>query len=330
MVKKPLVLLKSGELKREENTLVFITDNEGKKVVPVKSISEIEVFGELSINKRALEFLTQNKIPVHFYNRYGYYIGTFYPREFLNSGYVILKQAEHRLNPELRIYLAKSFVKGAALNILKNLKNYTSKAPNIIKVYEQISEILPNIDNSSKIPQIMAVEGQIRELYYSVFPEILNRFSFESRTKRPPSDEINALISFGNTLLYTRVLSEIYATHLDPRIGYLHETNMRSFNLNLDIAEIFKPIIVDRLIFSLVNKNILKRSDFEREIGICYLNKSGKEKFIRAFEEKMASTIKHKKLGRRVSFRRLIRLECYKLLKHLIEDEIYTPFVMWW
>ena len=329
-MKKPLILLKSGKLKREENTLVFIADKGEKRVVPVKSISEIEVFGELSINKRALEFLTQNKIPVHFYNYYGYYVGTFYPREYLNSGYIILKQVEHRLNPELRIYLAKSFVKGAALNILKNLRNYISKIPKVNETYKEISELLYSINEVEGISQLMALEGNIRELYYSTFSQILSNFPFKKRTKRPPEDEINALISFGNTLLYTRVLSEIYATHLDPRIGYLHETNMRSFNLNLDIAEIFKPIIVDRLIFSLVNKKIIKETDFEKELGVCYLNKAGKEKFIRAFEKKLASTIKHKKLGKKVSFRRLIRLECYKLIKHFIGDELYTPFVMWW
>jgi len=325
----PLVLLKSGKLKREANTLVFISEEE-KKVVPINAISEIEVFGELEINKRVLEFLTYHKIPVHFYNYYGYYVGTFYPREHLNSGYVILKQAEHRLNPQFRLYLAKNFVIGSALNITKNLKAYTSKHPEIKKNIGEIAELLELIEEAEDIPTLMAIEGNIRELYYKCFTKFLKKFPFEKRIKRPPSDEVNALISFGNSLLYTKVLSEIYSTHLDPRIGYLHETNMRSFSLNLDIAEIFKPIIVDRVIFFLINKGILKEKDFSREVGVCYLNKDGKEKFIRAFEKKLSSTIKHKKLGRNVSFRRLIRLECYKLIKHLIGDETYKPFIMWW
>jgi len=329
-MKKPLILLKSGKLKREANTLVFIPENGNKKVVPVNGISEIEVFGELDINKRTLEFLTYHKIPVHFYNYYGYYVGTYYPREHLNSGYVTLKQAEHRLNSELRLYLARNFVIGAALNITKNLKAYVSRFPEVKEVIREIATFLELIEETEEIPSLMAIEGNIRELYYNSFSIFLKDFSFSKRTKRPPKDEINALISFGNTLLYTKVLSEIYSTHLDPRIGYLHETNTRSFSLNLDIAEIFKPIIVDRTIFSLVNRGILKKEHFEREAGICYLNKDGKEKFIRAFEEKLSSTIKHKKLGRRVSFQRLIKLECYKLLKHLIGDETYTPFVMWW
>lgn len=329
-MKRPLILLKSGKLKREANTLVFISEEGNKKVVPINGISEIEVFGELEINKRALEFLTHHKIPVHFYNHYGYYVGSYYPREHLNSGYVTLKQAEHRLNPELRLYLAKSFVIGAALNITKNLKAYVSKFPEIEDTIKEIGSFLNLINKAEDIQSLMAIEGNIRELYYSSFSVFLKNFSFTKRTKRPPLDEINALISFGNTLLYTRVLSEIYSTHLDPRIGYLHETNTRSFTLNLDIAEIFKPIIVDRVIFSLINRESLKKEHFEREAGVCYLSKEGKEKFIRAFEEKLSSTIKHKKLGRKVSFQRLIRLECYKLIKHLIGDEVYTPFVMWW
>ena len=329
-MKKPLVLLKSGKLKREADTLVFITKDGDKRVIPVNGISEIEVFGELDINKRALEFLTNHKIPVHFYNLYGYYLGTYYPREHSNSGYITLKQAEHRLNPELRLYLAKSFVIGAALNIKKNLKAYTSKFPEIEDTIREVEAFLNLIDRIKNIKSLMAIEGNIRELYYNSFSTFLKNFLFTKRIKRPPLDEINALISFGNTLLYTKVLSEIYSTHLDPRIGYLHETNMRSFSLNLDIAEIFKPIIVDRTMFSLINKGILKKEHFEKEVGVCYLNKEGKEKFIRAFEEKLSSTIKHRKLGRKVSFRRLIRLECYKLIKHLIGDETYTPFIMWW
>jgi len=100
-------------------------------------------------------------------------------------------------------------------------------------VVEQISSKIGEIEGITTIPNLMQLEGEVRKVYYGGFP-------FERRTKRPPQNPLNAMISFGNSLLYTTILGEIYRTHLDPRIGYLHESNRRSFSLNLDIAEVFK------------------------------------------------------------------------------------------
>lgn len=330
-LKKPIYILNDGELKRKDNTLFFIKENE-KKTIPVNAVSEIHVFGEIDLNKRVLEFLTKNKIPVFFYNYYGYYIGSYYPREYLNSGLMILKQAEFYLNKEERMFLAKSFVYGAVANILKNLNYYKKSKEKYIKPYiEEIEEKAKEIDKKEDIPSLMALEGEIRKKYYEAFNVILNigDFYFDKRTKRPPENPLNALISFGNSLIYTTILSQIYRTHLDPRIGYLHETNQRSFSLNLDLAEIFKPVIVDRVIFSLINRNQIQLKHFEEDIDFTYLNEKGRQIFIKAFEEKLATTIKYKNLGK-VSYRKLIRLECYKLYKHFLKEEIYQPFVASW
>ena len=107
-MKKPVYIFSNGELKRKDNTL-FFENEEGKKYIPVNGTSEIHIFGEVDINKRFLEFATTSEIILHFYNYYGYYAGTYYPREHLNSGYMILKQAEHYLDNEKRLELAKEF-----------------------------------------------------------------------------------------------------------------------------------------------------------------------------------------------------------------------------
>jgi len=331
-LKKPIYIFNNGKLKREDNTIIFIKENDEKKVIPINSISEIHVLGELDLNKRVLEFLTQNQIPLFFYNYYGYYIGTFYPREYLNSGLITLKQAEFYLNHEERIFLAKSFVVGAVSNILKNLSYYKKTKEELIDSYiQQIENKAKEINLKTDIPSIMAIEGDIRKIYYEAFNVILNSddFYFDKRTKKPPQNPINALISFGNSLLYTTILAQIYRTHLDPRIGYLHETNQRSFSLNLDLAEIFKPIIVDKVIFSLINKKQIQIKHFDEDIEFSYLNEKGKQIFIEAFEEKINTTIKYKNLGN-VSYRKLIRLECYKLYKHFLREEIYKPFIHSW
>lgn len=328
-MKKPIYIFNDGQLKRKDNTLIFIKEDQ-KKNIPVNAVSEIHIFGEIDLNKRVLEFLTKNKIPIFFYNHYGYYIGSFYPREYLNSGFVILKQAEFYLNKDERLYLAKSFVEGAVLNLLKNLNYYKRSREEYIKPYiEEIEQKLKEIKDKEDIPSLMALEGEIRKKYYEAFNVVLNigDFYFDKRTKQPPENPLNALISFGNSLLYTVVLAQIYRTHLDPRIGFLHQTNQRSFSLNLDIAEVFKPVIVDRVIFSLINKKQIQLKHFDQDIDFVYLNDKGKQIFIKSFEEKLNTTLKYRNLGK-VSYRKLIRLECYKIYKHLFRESVYRPFLM--
>lgn len=131
-------------------------------------------------------------------------------------------------------------------------------------------------------------------------------------------------------MIYTTVLNEIYHTQLNPTISYLHEPGHRRYSLSLDIAEIFKPLIGDPIIFKLINNNMLRLDDFEEDVNYCYLNDSGRKKFIKEFDQKLATTIKHRKMKRNVSYRTIIRIECYKLIKHFIEDETYVPFKAWW
>jgi CRISPR-associated protein Cas1 len=191
---------------------------------------------------------------------------------------------------------------------------------------------LGRIEDNMNIEALMAIEGNIRNVYYSAFNTIIDKseFCFKGRNRRPPRDRINALISFGNTVAYTTCLSEIYRTHLDPRISYLHTTNFRRFSLNLDIAEVFKPIIVDRIIFYLLARNMLRANHFEVKAGGILLNDSGRQVFITEWENRLRTTIKHRQIGREVSYRRLIRLELYKLEKHLMGEKEYTAYVSRW
>ncbi|PIS24129.1 MAG: subtype I-B CRISPR-associated endonuclease Cas1 [bacterium (Candidatus Stahlbacteria) CG08_land_8_20_14_0_20_40_26] len=330
-MKKSIYIFSDGELKRKENTLYFQSEK-GKKYVPVENTKEIMAFGEVTLNKKLLEFLSQQEIMLHYFNHYGYYMGTFYPREHYNSGYMILKQAESYLDREKRIDLAKRFVEGAVLNMKRVLNYYANRGKSVSEYIDRIDSISPAIEECNYTDELMAIEGNIREQYYNAFDNILENenFTFEGRTRRPPKNRLNSLISFGNSLLYARVLSEIYKTHLDPRIGFLHTTNQRRFTLNLDVSEPFKPIIVDRIIFNLINKNMIKTRHFEQKLGGIVLNEKGRELFVREFDERLKNTVKHKRLKRNVSYEGMIRLDLYKIEKHLMGEEKYTPFVTGW
>jgi CRISPR-associated protein Cas1 len=331
-MKESVYIFSSGAFKRKDNTLFFENSEGNKTFIPIEQVKEVMVFGEVDINKRVLEFLSEKEIMLSYFNYYGYYMGSFYPREHYNSGFMILNQAKAYENEQDRLYLAKNFIIGASKNALKILNYYQRRGKNLELLIKEIEQYLEIINKETEMQKLMAWEGNIKQIYYQGFNEIINNedFKFLGRNKRPPKDYINALISFSNSLIYTFVLKEIYQTHLDPRIGFLHSTNFRRFTLNLDVAEIFKPVIGDRTILAVLNKNIITAKDFEKEMNGILLNDKGKRKFLESIEERMEQTIKHKNLEKNVSYRRLIRLELYKLEKHLMKEKKYKPFIMEW
>lgn len=331
-MKKTIYIFSSGELHRKQNTLYFESKEGKRKYVPVENTKEMMIFGEVSLNKKLLEFLSQQEIILHFFNHYGYYVGSFYPREHYNSGHMILKQCQFYLDEERRINLARKFVTGAILNIKRVLSYYQNRKVEVSSDIERIENLESSLPCQRSIDELMAIEGNVRDIYYQCFDKIINSedFQFGERSRRPPRNRVNALISFGNSIVYTAVLSEIYKTHLDPRIGFLHTTNFRRFTLNLDVAEIFKPIIADRVIFYLLNKGILKSSHFVKALKGISLNDKGKVIFIEEIEKRLNATIQHRDIGRKVSYRRLIRLELYKLEKHFLEEKEYKPFIVYW
>jgi CRISP-associated protein Cas1 len=330
-MKKSLYILSEGVLSQKENTLCFQTE-EGKRYLPVENVKEIFAFSEVDFNKRFLELLSKNEILLHYFNYYGYYMGSFYPREHLNSGFVILKQANCYQDENKRLDLARRIVSGAVENMLKVLKYYQSRGKMISEGIGAIKEWQSVLPDQKSIPELMAIEGRIRVAYYRMFDCILENpdFIFDCRTRRPPENELNSLISFGNSFLYTICLSEIYKTHLDPRIGFLHSTNFRRFSLNLDVAEIFKPIIIDRIIFSLIGRKQIQSKDFEPDTGGLMMSEKTRKTYLAAIDRRMETTIKHRSIGRHVSYRRLIRLELYKIEKHIMEEKVYKPFIANW
>ncbi len=330
-LERTLYLFSKGKLVRKGNTLGLETAS-GTRFVPVEAVRDIMVFGEVEFNKRLLEFLSQHEILLHYFSHHGYYMGTFYPREHYNSGYIILKQAAAYLDSGERLKLARLFVSGSIRNMQKVLGYYNRRGTHIESSVNALDTLESQLDRPRSIPELMAVEGNARVAYFGAWDRIIDHpdFRFGQRSKRPPENRTNALLSFLNSLLYTTVLSEIYKTHLDPRIGYLHETNFRRFSLNLDIAEIFKPIIVDRLIFTLIGRRMIRPGDFRHQAGGIFLSESALKVIVEEYEKRLRTTIKVRKLRRHVSYRRLIRLEAYKVQKHVTGDGVYEPFVSEW
>ena len=306
-------------------------ESDDRRVIPVEDIETIYIFGEADFNRKFFNFCSTQNIPVHIFNYFGFYSGTFYPREFLNSGKLLVQQVKHQIDGTLRVALAKQFVLGACDNIIKNLQYYDSRGKDCSPFLNDIKPFREQAGNAVDIAELMGMEGNIRQIYFRAWPLIIDpETDFTKRVRRPPNNQVNALISFGNSLVYTTALGEIFKTQLSPLVSYLHEPGTKRFSLALDVAEIFKPLLTDRLIFSLFNKKQLTNKHFTKKGKVCWLNEEGKKRFVREFDERLNTTIKHRKLGRNVSYRRLIRLECYKLIKHLLGQSTYKPFNIWW
>lgn len=262
-------IMSMGELTRKDNSLCFRKD--GKNVyIPIENTKEIYCMNEVTVNTKLLDFLSQNHVIVHFFNYYEGYSGTFYPKNQYNSGRLIVKQVQAYGNS--REVIAKAIVCGIGRNIYEVLYHYYKHDKKEVKeVLDWIRrEFYVKVENAQNVKEIMAAEGEVWMRFYGTFRYFLPEdFVMNKRVKRPPDNPINALISYGNTLLYTKTISAIYQTHLDQRISFLHEPSEGRFSLSLDMSEVFKPVIV---------------------------------------------------------YRTALKLDCYKLIKYILEGQEFIPF----
>jgi len=316
-----------GELTRKDNSLCFRKN--GKNVyIPIENTKEIYCLNEVSINTKLLDFLAKNHIIVHFFNYYEGYSGSFYPRNQYNSGKLLVKQVESFKND--RVLVAKAIVNGIGKNILEILDYYYKHGKDNVKSsIDWINlEMDSKLQTCKNVNEVMAIEGELWQRFYSEFANILPEdFVMNKRVKRPPDNPINALVSFGNTLLYAKTISAIYRTHLDQKISFLHSPSEGRFSLSLDISEVFKPVLVYKTIFELVNhKKLQVNKHFDKTVNYCLLNEKGREIFIKSFEERLESKFTHPKLKRKVTYRTAIKLDCYKLIKFILEDQEFIPF----
>lgn len=335
-MKRSLYIIQDGELKRRDNSLYF-ESGKGRKFIPVENTNDIYILGNVDVSKRFLEFASQKQICVHYFEKDGLYMGTFYPREYYSSGHVIVKQIEHYINDDLRLILAKKFASGATGQMIRVLKYYSTRISQedrdfLNSVISKLEEDRQNADGVVTIKELEVIIQMAKEKYNSTFYYVFRNpyFNYDLTEDDSGYHHINSIIAFGESMCHAIILSEIYKTYLDPRISYLHTIDSCRFVLNLDLVYIFKPIMIDRLVFTLINKKIIGRNDFVISKDGPILSRAGKMKFIKQLDDRMRTTVNHRHLGRSVSYRRLIRLELYKLQKHILGEHEYKPYQSLW
>ncbi len=321
-------IISPGKLRRKDNNIYFDRyDENGQvtktKILPINAIDEIYLLARVEVDSYTIAFLADNNILLHFFSPYQSFRGNFYPNtpnSVNKSGFVLLQQVRAFDDPKQRLYIAKAVTEGQIRNGAYNC--------NRRDIAFDEAPYMEALEKANSIAEVMAVEGSFKKVYYQAWNKIIKNqrsFKFTMRNKRPPTDKINAMISYINTRIYNVVLSEIYKTELDPRIGFLHEPNYRALSLHLDIAEIFKPVIGDNLIFTLLNREQITAKSFKTDTGRYRFTNEA----IQIIETEMINKLTTQiKIGeQRLTWRQVIRREVNHLKRCICEYDSYYPFI---
>lgn len=317
---RSLYVVSKSTMSRKDHT-VMVKTGDATLYFPVHSLASIHVFGEVEMNKAFLNLIAPHGIPVYFYTFHGQYSGMYVPK-LKKSGGVLIDQVTAYTDARKRLDIAKTLVHTASANILSNVRYYRKSMNNFPEDIQVLKTLMDHICEAKDMHALRSVEGRIRAYYYQQFDCIIKAkgFIFDKRSYRPPENKTNALLSLLNTLLYTTIASLVHSSKMHVSIGFLHSSNQRHASLNLDIAEIFKPIIVDRLVFRLINLKMIRPDHFDG----TRLNQEGLKIALKAFDERINKIISINR--KRRSYLHFIRKDVYALQNHLTRDTPLTFF----
>ena len=316
-MKYPLFITQHGKLEREKGSLFFVGELT-KKALPLAQIAEIHCLARVSLTSGAIDLLSEKGIPVHFYTTRGDYKGSFI-NDASPRGRLHLSQAEHYLDPGRRLHLAREIVKGIQNTMALTLSRWGVNPVKLNSV---------KVDGET-VEEVMGKEAELWTHYYRYFGEAVGVEDFK-RTRRPPEDEVNALISYANAITYGLAFSSAIKAGLDPSIGFLHAANDRRHSLPLDLADIFKPLYVFSTIKTALDDGLFSKKDFSRKGKAVYLSREGKRKLLTALTDALRRTVYYKPWKRSMSYRFMMDYEARKLKRHVLGEKEYRAFKPWW
>lgn len=312
--------------------------------VPLMKIDRVVVQGNATLTSPALVALMERRAEVTFLNQYGQFKGHLTPA-FSKNGRLRLAQTAAHVDPARRIELGKLFVGGKLGNMRTMLQranrkhahdDITAAAETIRRLNANVAAIVPdgkpldptNPQQDSLYGRLQGLEGAATAAWFACFRHILNKpHLFNGRSRRPPRDPANALLSYGYTILMHQVSSAICTVGLDPYVGYLHGSQYGKPALALDLMEEFRPLIVDSVVLSVFNNGVLDEKDFVDELGAWRLTDRGRRTFLTKLEERFDETITHPGFGYKATYRRCLELQARLLAKTLTgEIPAYPPF----
>lgn len=317
---------------------------EQRKVrVPLIRVDQVIIFGEITLTASALQVLLERRVSVHYLSSHGRSYGSVVPDPTKNAA-LRLGQFSAYHNYQTRFPLAVSFVAGKLRNMRTVLLRYERKrdegtagaAARHIKIaHNELLHLQPSAHPEQDkrmhgLGPIFGCEGRGTNAYFDALGTILQEpWQFTGRTRRPPRDPVNALLSLGYTILANQTVSLITLVGLDPYIGYLHSPGFGKPALALDIIEEFRPLIVDPVVITMLNTNALHERDFVDEFGSVRLTDRARRLYLEKLEERLNTTIQHPYFGYKTTYRRCIELQVRLLGKVLLgELPRYQPFIV--
>lgn len=341
-------------VKKDGDTLVVhIPANEkaGKEArkvtVPLLKIDQVVVLGDSSLTTQALSALLERKAEITFLTVYGQFRGRLVPTESRN-GLLRLAQFRAHEDPQRRFDLARQFVQGKLHNqrtlLLRSNRqignDLVAVACESIRVMlDQIQGLSPDVEPppdperpqvDTALGSLQGLEGASAAQYFGAFSCLLRgdpALRFDHRTRRPPRDPVNALLSYGYTLLLHQCCAALQTVGLDTYIGYLHSAQYSKPALGLDMMEEFRAPVVDSVVLTLINNRILSAEDFLEELGGFRLKDRPRVTFLEKFEERLSAEIQHPIFGYKATYRRCLELQARLLAKALLgEAPVYPPF----
>ena len=318
-----------------------------KVSIPLVKVDQVVVLGDSTLTAPALAALLEQRTEITFLGAYGDFRGRIVPAGSRNS---LLRLAQFRAHedPLRSLELARQFVSGKLSNLRTLLlrSNRKLKDEAVAAAAEGMHTILGQVNalESDGVPpadpgrpqvgtawgSLQGLEGAATARYFGVFGRLLRSdagLAFESRNRRPPRDPVNALLSYGYTLLLHQCSAALQIAGLDPYIGYLHSSQYSKPALALDLMEEFRGPVVDSVVLTLVNNRILQAGDFVAELGSYRLKDGPRRTFLVKFEERLNTEIEHPVFGYKATYRRCLELQARLLAKTLAgEVPNYPPF----
>ncbi|MDE3091865.1 MAG: type I-D CRISPR-associated endonuclease Cas1 [Chloroflexota bacterium] len=324
----------------------------GKKIrvvrVPLIKVDQVVVFGDATITSPALHALLGNRVEVCFLSYYGNFLGRLTP-EFSKNSLIRLEQHRAHDDPNRALAFAKQFVGGKLSNLRTLLMRANRKLEDgeIERAVAALKGMIEKVEryqgNDSPAPaemptnpavavvnDLLGLEGMGSAHYFGVFGKLLKSdWGYSGRSKRPPTDPVNAMLSYGYTLLMHKAQSAIGVVGLDPYIGFLHSSQYGKPALALDLMEEFRGPIVDSVVITLINTGALKREDFVEEAGTFRMNDPARRTFLEKFEERLNTLIEHPTFGYKATYHKCLELQTRLLAKNLTgEIPAYPPFLV--
>lgn len=290
---------------------------------PLVAVEEIVILGNAVVTPALLKHCALDGIGLHYVSSTGtYYAGL--SRTPAKNAPLRVEQFRAHLDPARKLELAKRFVEGKLRNSLVLLRRNGAEG------LEQLKLSLPAVEKVSDEDTLRGVEGNAAEAYFKGYAALLPEgFRFSERTRRPPRDPANSLLSLAYTLLVKEAESALQIAGLDPYVGYLHEIRYGRSSLALDLAEEFRSILADSVVLSLLNNRRLTLEDFDATEGYPRLRKEAWPAFLRAWEGRMNERVRHPLLGKSLSYRQTLLAQARVLGKYLrAELKQYEPFTV--